>query len=185
MSRSYIWTLCIVPLSMLCACGDSASSQSAPETQAAHEEAATEAARPVLIPAGLDVVPELQKAGPPWDAEPFSDQSNYTGGTIQLSRRNVSFPMGSISIDRPASGGIYSVAIRTGMGDRCGDASALGRAYAALAGPLELPLLDETQMALLNKAWSTKDGSTDILFRHAMVRAVGGCVSTLLIKATS
>lgn len=185
MSRSWTWALCIASLAMLCACGDSASSQGALETEAAHEVAASEPARPVLIPAGLDIVPELQKAGPPWDAEPFYDRNSYTGGSVDLSRRTVMFPMGSIIIDRPASGGIYLVTVRSGMGDRCGDPSALGRAYAALAGPLEIPLPDEKQLAQIQNAWLTDDGFTEVEFPHAMVRAIGGCISAMVIKATA
>ena len=152
--------------------------------EAVEDQEVSQDSKPVLAPAGLDVVPELQKAGSPWDAAPFADQTSYTGGSVDLSRRSVSFPMGSISVDRADYGGVHMVIIGSGMGERCGDPAALGRAYLALAGPLDVPLPSEAQLAELNSVWSAREGMAEITFPKVLVRAVGGCVSQMVIKAT-
>lgn len=171
-------------LALASACSDAGEKANAVgQAAAASSESVVEDARPVLVPAGVDIVPDLQKAGPPWDVAPIWDRTNYTGGSIDLYRRAVSFPMGSITIDRTDYGGIHMVMVGSGVGDRCGDASALGRAYAALSAPLGIPLPNEAQIAQLQQTWAARKGMVEINFPHVTVRAVGGCVGMMVIKA--
>lgn len=143
----------------------------------------TVAARPTLVPAGIDIVPALQAVGAPWDTPVLDDRGDYTGGSINLYRRSVTFAKGSIQIDRTEDGAIHYVAVHAGFGDRCGEPAALGKAYFALSQALGLPPLDKADGARLNKAWLDPKGWEELTIGKAHIKAIGGCVSALTFKA--
>ena len=138
--------------------------------------------RPVLVPAGLDVVPIIQGAGKPWVGAPLGEDSNYTA-SVDLTRRNVYFSEGSLTIDRANAGGIYYLGIRSGIGDRCGDFQPLVQAYIELQSALDLPTLATDEISAMRSAWE-KRGDAELNKPGVQIKAVGGCIQMLTFKAT-
>lgn len=140
--------------------------------------------RPVLIDAGLDVVPEIAKAGEPWNVAPVSGLNNYTGGSIRLSRRTVFLPGAVILVDRTDDGGVAYVRAQAGISNRCGSAAAVGAAYAELVRALNLALPDASTLTRLKSAWASKSSAIDQFeFGGARFTASGGCLPAIAIKA--
>lgn len=140
------------------------------------------AARTALVEAGSDIMPLLAQSGKPWNTPPILDRSNYTQ-SVRLSRRMVVFRDASVTIDRSDDGSVYMVVLQSGIAERCGAPEVLGRAYATLANPLRLPTLDNVDIERLRRAWASKDESEDAAADGVVVRAIGGCLPKLLLKA--
>ena len=158
----------------------------APSESAAAQGAPShlENGRAIIVPAGLDVVPVISSAaGAPWDADPFTDKTDWTGGTINLYRRNVGFRDGWISIDRTDRGSIYMVQVRSGTLGKCGQSEPLERALNALLVAFERQPLSADQLAALRKPWADRSSDTEVVSEGLIIRAVGACVQGLVLKA--
>ncbi len=166
----------------LASCGPRAAP--APAESMAAEIVHDASKRPVLIDAGLDVIPEIAKAGAPWNVAPVSSLTNYTGGSIRLSRRTVVMPGAVILVDRADDGGVAYVRAQAGVSDRCGSAAAAGAAYAELVRALNLALPDPSTLTRLKSAWASKSDAIDQFdFGGVRLTASGGCLPAIAIKA--
>lgn len=145
--------------------------------------APTEGGRPVLIAAGLDVVPLISNSGTPWRGDPFDEQGSHNA-SVDLTRRNTFYRGGSITVDRASMGGIYMIRVASGVGDRCGDPAPLKDALLNLVGPLGLDRPSDADLASFDSAWRAKNGLAEInLGGRSEVRAIGGCLPSFTIKA--
>lgn len=153
-------------------------SASTPEPDAATPSAA--ASHPVLIEAGLDIVPTIAAIGAPWNGAPISDNSD---GAYPITRRNVFYDRGSVTVDRAEDGGIYVVRAVSGIAEKCGPPAPVAYALAALVRDMRLPTPNEAEVSLLLKAWQSKDGDTEVQIRGARIHAVGGCLPAVTVTA--
>lgn len=163
---------------LVAACGSSPQKSDREQTAAMHESGN----RPVLVPAGLDVFPVISAAGAPWDRAAYVDTHNYDD-SLHLNRQTKIFDRGVVSVDRTDDGGLYMIRVQSGAADRCGNPADLGRAYAQLMQPLRMPLLENADVEHIKQAWSTKDGWFEVTKNHILIRALGGCLQSLIIKA--
>lgn len=142
-----------------------------------------EKGRPVLVSAGLDVVPVIGQIGEPWSGDPVGEVGNHNAD-LDLTRRDTYFKRGSIVVDRAAYGGIYMVKVTSGIADRCGEAAPLPKAFDALLVALNLPLPSPVQRERLISIWQSGDDQVELdIGGKALARAVGGCLKTLVLKA--
>jgi hypothetical protein len=168
-------------LTILAGCDRAPSSETAPTEDPQLE--LVEKGRPVLIAAGLDVVPVIGATGEPWSGSPVGELGNHNA-SLDLTRRNTFFKQGSIVVDRAAYGGIYMVKVASGIADRCGDAAPLPKALDALLGALSLPPLLPAEKARLVSAWQSRGEEAELkIGGRARARAVGGCLKTLVLVA--
>ena len=157
-------------------------------SQRREPDAATEIAAPaaieqqVLLVAGTDVVPLVAAVGNAWRGPKSIDRLSYNA-SLQQSRRMVGYAEGSITVDRDDGGNLVKVVLRSGVGDRCGEAGSV------LAGGAEVlrlsgePIYSDNEFAQLKTALSADDGNAEFQRGRALVRAIGGCIKTLLVKA--
>lgn len=140
--------------------------------------------RAIIMTAGLDVVPVISNAaGAHWDVQPTMDKETWTGGSINLYRRNVLYPTASIAVDRTARGSIYMVQVRSGTLNKCGDSEPLERALNALLTAFQKQPLQPEQLAGLREVWHNRSGDFEAVTDGLSVQAVGACVNTLKAKA--
>lgn len=140
--------------------------------------------RAIIMPAGLDVVPVISNAaGAPWEAQPFIDNESWTGGSVNLYRRNVLYPAASTVVDRTKRGSIYMVQVRSGTLNKCGEGEPLERALNALLISFQKQPLRAEQLAGLRKVWQDRSGDFEVVTDGLLIRAVGKCVNTLVAKA--
>lgn len=157
-----------------------ATAEATSEASSAH----IEDGRAIIMPAGLDVVPVISNAaGAPWDAQPFMDKETWTGGSINLYRRNVLYPAASTVVDRTERGSIYMVQVHSGTLNKCGGGEPLERALNALLIAFQKQPLQAEQLAGLRKVWQDRSGDFEVVTDGLLIRAVGKCVNSLVAKA--
>lgn len=135
--------------------------------------------KPVLeyiAPAGLDPVPLIESVGAPWSGDPVMD--SFTDG---LSRRTVIFPSGSIKVDRDEGGNLRMLILQSGADSQCGPPEPLMTAYSKLERQLELPVMPASQRTALLSALN-EEGMHEEINGGLLVRAIGGCLNSLLIR---
>lgn len=159
----------------LVGCG-SAQPSDAPSATAV---ATDESGRPILMPAGLDIVPEIAKAGSPWADAPLSDH----GSGYPITRRSVMYSGGLVDVDRSEYGGVDMIKVQSGIGTKCGDAAPMTRALAYLAKGTGLRLPSSPEVAKLDAAWRAPQGWHEVTVSGALYRAIGGCLKVLVVKA--
>lgn len=143
----------------------------------------TSTERPILRAAGFDPVSAVIKAGTSWEGKPLSDNTSFTGGEINLYRRAVLFPNGLITIDRTNNGDLYYILVQSGIAERCGSTIEVARAFAQLSSALNLPPLSSDRAARMQAALGAKDGWLELKAGNAQVKAFGGCLPRVSIKA--
>lgn len=142
--------------------------------------------RPVLVEAGLDVVPEIAKSGSPWNGPVISDTTHFSGPPINLGLRTVVFPGGLIKIDRTDDGGIHRILVQSGVADRCGSPAVVAAAFVELTKAIPLPVADAEQVRKLQAIWSSKTtGFDEMNLRNVRVAAGGGCLPWVSVKPAS
>lgn len=155
---------------------------SAEEVSPTPAPAADEGGNAVLQAAGVDIVPVVQVAGRSWSGAAILDSPHYDG-TLKITRRTVSYPGGSIEVDRNDWGSLVRVAARSGMADRCGSTDDPLAAANSILGVLGKGALRGEEVTRLKAALSSKGDMGEVTRIGMIVRGIGGCIKTVVIKA--
>lgn len=89
----------------------------------------------------------------------------------------------SLLADFTDAGGVYMVQVRSGLPGRCESGPDLALAFDQFSHDLALGEAAAQLKPKLVEAWSSKDGWAEADVGKVMVRAVGGCPRSLVVKA--
>lgn len=134
----------------------------------------TEATQPILVKAGVDVVPAIAAAGPDWKGAALSDNTRYDSD-IATYRRVLMYGHGVIKIDRTDGGDLKMVSLSSGLADRCGSVTGALLGVDALLTKIGQPRLSDAERATLTPgAELTRNG--------ILVRTVKGCIWNAVVR---
>jgi hypothetical protein len=149
---------------------------------AAETTAASEPARPSLAGESYDPILALRGLDPQWNEPPLHADKNYTA-SLGLDRTSYLWRNTSINYDRTDEGGVFMIQVRSGLPGRCDSGPDLDLAFDQFAK--DFRLADEAGQIRqkLIAAWASNDGQAEGELGNVLVRAIGGCPRSLVIKA--
>lgn len=143
---------------------------------------ATEPLRPTLAGSEYEPYLALQGIDPQWADSPLHTDSNYTA-SLGLDRRYFAWRNTNLTYDRTDQGGVYLISLRSGMPGRCNSGPDLMLAYNQFAEDFALGAPAQDLKPKLSDAWASDDGWAEGELGKVMIRAIGGCPRSLVLKA--
>jgi len=149
---------------------------------AAEAETVAELTRPTVASKGYDPYLAIRGLDPQWSDRPLLTNTHYTA-SLGLNRESLTWPNTNMSFDRTDYGGVYMISIRSGMPERCSAGPDLMLAFDQYASDLGIAAQAQGLKPKVAEAWASGDGWFEAEVGRTMIRAIGGCPRSLVIKA--